>query len=539
LTLFWIALRLSRTGAIATAAIGIANAFGQTLGYAQFAGQTPADRAAFAHSMELLGRQLMYLLPVPAQLDTMAGYVDWRQFGIMPVFLGFWALMAAAGAGRGDEERGLVEGWLVAGVSRGAYVASRVAAFALAAVLVIALTCVPTAIGAAVGREPVPWGALALQGVALLALTGCLYGIALFAAQLTVTRRGAVGLGAAVLVALFMVNSAARSGGLEAIRWLSPFWAYDRSHPLLRGGSLDGPATLGLAAAATGLVAIAWLAFRARDLGAPLVRVFTASGPPRIRPSRDPFLRPPVVALIDMQRAWVALWMAGVAVLAVFLLSFIRTLVDSLSTVPSMRPYLERAGLGDYTSFVGAIWLSTLLLLVSAYAIAQANGWAAEDAEGRLETVLAQPVSRRRVVLERLVALLATATLIVAAGSLATLAAASAADIDLDVGRLALASVLMLAVVFAFGGLGAAGAAWRPRLAVAILASVAIAGYFTQQFAPLFDWPDWVRDLSLYALYGQPLVRDVDWPRIAALLGVGLVGTIIALAAMERRDVGR
>jgi ABC-2 type transport system permease protein len=525
---------------VAIAAIGVATMLAQTLGYAQVGGHTPQDRAIFAQQMELLGRQLTYLLPVPRELDTMAGFLDWRGIGIMPVILAFWAVAAGSGAARGDEERGLLEQWLSAGVSRTGYLASRVMAFTLVAVAVLVVTLVAAALGAALAGEGISALGLGLQGVALLALLVCCYGVAVCCAQLAVTRRAAMGLAGVLLLVTFLVNSAVRAGALEGLRWISPFWAYDRSHPLLREGRLDPDATAALFVAALALIGLTAIAFRFRDLGASLLRGRPRAEPPTLRPSRDPLLALPVLAQLDQQRTWIALWVAAIAALAAFLLSITRVVVDALLAAPTMRVYIERAGLGtSYASFVGLIWLSTLLLLISLYAIAQVNQWAADDAEGRLELVLAQPVSRTRVVLERLVSLLASSALVVTAGAVATLAVASAVGITLDAGRLALASALVLVVVLAFAGLGAAGVAWRPRLAVALLTAIAVTSYFIQQFTPLFDWPRWVGDLSLYALYGQPLSREIDWTRIAALAGIGVGGAAVAVRVMQRRDIGR
>src|SRR6266849_2976254 len=86
---------------LVVAAGGLLNA----VGFAQIAGDTPAARALFAQQMELLARQLTYLLPVPAQLDTMAGYLTWRWFGSAVLIYAFWALLAGAGAGPECPER--------------------------------------------------------------------------------------------------------------------------------------------------------------------------------------------------------------------------------------------------------------------------------------------------------------------------------------------------------------------------------------------------------------------------------------------------
>ena len=104
--------------------------------------------------------------------------------------------------------------------------------------------------------------------------------------------------------------------------------------------------------------------------------------------------------------------------------------------------------------------------------------------------------------------------------------------------RLAVATILMLPVVFAFGAVGHALVGWRPRVAVVLMAAVAVISYFVEQFAPIFDTPDWVARTSFFALYGTPMT-SVDWGGAATLVGIGVVGTAAALVSMQRRDVGR
>ena len=526
-------------GAIATAALGTVGAIAQPLAFATLAGNTPAERAVFGQQMELLALQLTYLLPLPHGLGTMAGWIEWRALGFLEVVVGFWAVMAASGAGRGDEERGLVEHWLAQGVSRGRYIGLRIVAFAALAMAASTLAVGAAGVGAAIVNDGVPAGALALQGVALVGLVLCCYAVALLAAQFVTTRRGAITLGGAVLLILYLVNVVDRNGAeVAAIRSLSPFWLYDQNHPLTAGGVLDLSSTLGLFAAAAAITVLAVVAFVRRDLGAPLVRRTPRDARPTVRPAGNPLLRVPVLAILDQQRVSLVAWTAVVAALGLFFLSFTRTLVDAMLATPSFRVYMERAGIATYTAFIGLSWFSALVLLVSLYAIVQANGWAADDQEGRLEIFAAQPISRARIVVERLAALLIGAAVIVAASSLALLIGAASADISLEAGRVVVGTALTLLVAFAFGGLGAAGVGWRPRLTLGILAAVAIVGYFVQELAPLFQWPEWLANLSVYALYGNPVMTSIDWAREATLLAIGAAASFAALIAMQRRDIG-
>jgi len=540
-TLFQIAVRSHRTGLIATALLGAIGGAVNAIGFVQVAGTTAAERAVFAQQMELLARQLSYLLPAPLQLDTMAGYLVWRAFGVIGIAYAFWGLLSGTGAGRGDEERGLVEEWLAAGVSRGRWLVTRALAFAVVAAFSLVVGLAITEVATIALNEALPIGPLLLQGLVLWALSLASFALGLVVSQLVTTRRAASSIGGVLLLAFFLVNSASRSGlDVGSLRWLSPFYLAERSTPLLRGGLLDTAATASLLVEALVLLVLAGIAFIRRDVGASLFRGRAGTSRPVRRPAGDPLLRLPILSLVDQQRLWIVGWAIGLAGLAWFLTSLTKTVVDALATsdIPAMRVYFERAGITAYADFVGVIWFSTLLLLVSLFIVAQVNGWAADDAEGRLETILSAPVSRTRVVVERIAAVIVAVALVVAASSAAVYLAAGSAGISLPFGRFVLASADVVPVAFAFAGIGHALVGWRPRLAVVALGVVAAIGYLTQQFAPLFGWPDWVKNTSLYALYGTPMSKD-EWGGMATLVAIGLAGTAVALVVMRRRDVGR
>jgi ABC-2 type transport system permease protein len=538
MTLVRIALKQQTVGVIALAFVVAIGGVLNTLAFVQIAGTTPAERAAFAQQMTLLGAQLSYMLPVPVHIDTLAGYLEWRWFGTLVVIFGIWAAISASGSGRGDEERGLVEQWLAAGVGRARYLITRVAVFAALATIVI--TTMQVWILLSAGGEPLPAGELLAMGVNLLAATLCCYGIALVIAQLVTTRRAAGGIAAGLVIALFLINGAGRTADLGAVRWLSPFYLFERSRPLTSAGTLDVGAIRVLFGAAVVLITIGIVTFARRDLGGTALPVTSRESRATRSPSRDPLLRLPVLGPLRQQRIWVAAWLVGFVVLSASLTSITRTIVDSLtsSEVPFLRAYFDRAGLGVYDSFVGVIWLSTAMLLLSIYAIVQVAGWSADDAEGRLATILSAPVTHTRVIIERLATLLVAVGLIAAASSVAVYVVAAGQGITLDGGRVALAAALLLTIPFAFGSIGQFVSASRPRLAVVALSAVAVFSYFVQQFVPLFGLPEWVANLSLYTLYGTPMSGDIKWAGVAGLVGIGAVATAASLVALRRRDVG-
>jgi len=298
-----IGLRFHRTGMMATAAIAGLNGILQSLGFKAIVGNSEAARQQFGLQMQLLGRQVSYLVPLPVHPETLAGYVQWRVFGFFPLIFGFWALMAGSGVIRGDEERGLLELWLANRISRSRLTAARSGAFVIAVGGAIVVACVLTAFGANAAASPLPIDGLLANGAALLALTAACFGIALLIAQFADSRRVAAGVGAIVLLGLFLLNSFGRTlDELARVRGISPFFYYDRVNGLSPGGHVDWVSTLDLVVAALVLIVLAGFAFARRDLGSGLVRRRPVERPPVTEASRNPLLRLPVLAAIYEQR---------------------------------------------------------------------------------------------------------------------------------------------------------------------------------------------------------------------------------------------
>ena len=542
-TLLRLSLRLSRTGFVACAVIGALSGVLQAGGFATAAGGTPAERQIFAAQMEPLAAQMSYLLPLPRRIDTLAGFVQWRSFGLLPLVFGFWTLFAAAGAVRADEERGLVEQWLGAGVSRVRYVVARLVGFVIAASGAISITCVATGAAAAAVGEPIAAVRLALQGTVLLATVAALYALFLLVAQFVTTARSAAGVGGGLLAVLFFLNSFSRTQeAVEPFARISPFWHHDRTRALLPDGSFDLASTLVLAGAAVALAALAGGAFRGRDLGASVLAGRPRPTPPVFMPSANPLLRLPVVPALYEQRLGLTFWLLGVAVGAVFFASLTRTVIDLMVGTPSMRAYLDammRGGTNYYQAFVGFGWFGVLQLLLAVYVVTQTARWVSEDADGRLEMVLSAPVHRWWVPVERGLALSVAVLAIGGLGAVAAGLGLVAQDIALDWAALTSAALLLLPLGLALAAVGATLVGCWPRAAVVVVATCGIGGYFIPQFGLLLQWPEWAMRLSVFELYGSPLARGVYWEGLWILLGIAAAGFGLAMFGMERREVGR
>ncbi|MEA2629276.1 MAG: polyether ionophore transport system permease protein, partial [Chloroflexota bacterium] len=463
-------LRLGRWGLLGFSAVGFIATFINAVAFYAVAGHTQAEREAFAKSFAQIAAQLTVLLPPPTRLDTVGGYVQYRAYGSLVIVFAIWALAAATGAARADEERGIVEMILATGLSRARAITARIAAFAIAAFVAALAASLGLFEGAVTGQESFPIGP-ALEAALLLAVfTLSCYSLVLLVAQL-VAPRMATPAAAAVLLALFLLNSLSRTfDSLATVRWLSPFRYYELSRPLAPGGNLDLNATLVLAGIALVSGALATVAFTQRDLGSALFALRSAGRPPTHEPSRAAVWRVPVIRGLYDRRVGLLGWTAGVAVMAALFVVLTKTIVQPLLAIPGLAGYFASFIHGDvFASFLSFIWFGFAELLMAGYAISEVARWSAEDIDGRLELILSNPVSRTRVVIERAVVLALGALVIASVSGLAVGVESHYQGIDLDFGRLAEASLLLVPFTLVFGAVGALLAARLPRATIGIL----------------------------------------------------------------------
>lgn len=491
--------------------------------------------------MVVLGQQFSVLIPPPVHPETMGGYLTWRVSGSVALLFAGWALASAAGAGRGDEERGLVDAVIAEGFSRTRFVAARILAFAIGCAIAALAIGVGEMAGSARTPDFVGYTGPVLAALPLLAVTLTAYALTLVVCQLTADQRAATGVAGVLLLGLYLIDTLSRAfDWLHPWRALSPFYYYGLNQPLTPGGKLNGGSMLFLAATAAAFSVASAIAFNARDIGSPLIKLPVPAADPTRQPARLWVWTAPIARGLYEQGIALVLWAVGLSALAIIFVNLTKTLLGALLGIPGLAPYFALVGRTNLTeSFLGFEWSGVAKLLLAAFAITQVARWAADDASGRLEEMLSHPIHRTDVVLERFM-VLTLQTLVIASVSAAALGiAANRQGIGVETGRVVESALLLIPLVWAFGGIGAVMTALAPRPAVALLSGVAIASYFVAQIGPLFKWPQWVVDSSLFQLYGNPIASGIDRGGLAILLVITAVTFASAILLMLRRDIGR
>jgi ABC-2 type transport system permease protein len=535
----WMAWRLHRRGLLGFGGGGFLISVLYGFAYLQAAGTTAASRAAFGHSISAVAKQFAFLIPVPVHPETLGGYEQYKWLSGAIVMMMIWAAIAGVGVGRGDEERGLTEQWLAAGLSRTRLVLARSAAFGLA----LLVACVASTLGIAVvapvvQQDPNFAGELG-KAVSMAAGLFACYAIALLISQLPAERQTATALGVGAPVLLLIVNGIADT--INSASWIgatSPFHWMEKTSSAAPGGAFDLGATVGLAVAAAALIAVAIPIFRRRDIGSGLFAWGRHAGAPVRTASHNLLLRRPFTEGLWEQRIGLGVWAVGTLLFGSLMVSVTKSVADVLFSDPLLAAIFQRAAPGPaYAALLGFLWFGVALLVLAGYAVVQVSRWAAQDQEGRVEMLLSAPISRSRVIVERALEFALASLLIVIAGYLGVAVQLPFSGLNLDGGRVFTASLLLWPFALAFGGLGVAVASRWPRIAVTFLAAFAVVEYFLGDLAPLFKLPDWMANLSVFHLYGNPVLGSISWTPALSMLLVFVLGFGAALILMRRRDV--
>jgi ABC-2 type transport system permease protein len=249
-------------------------------------------------------------------------------------------------------------------------------------------------------------------------------------------------------------------------------------------------------------------------------------------------------------REQILVWAAGVAVLGaanvLFFPSF-QNMPGLLSFLDNLSPSLK-ALLGDVHAmatpegFLRVKLFEPLPLLLSIFGVSQAAQLLAGEAEARtIDLLLSRPVSRRRVVVEKYLAV-ATGILFIAAGLAVGLWLSLLVSlVEVSWTRLAAATLCCLPLTCLFSALALLGSSLLPRARRAALLAgvVVVASYVLETLRVLSPALARWRPLSLFAHQKEAftLAGAVGWGELGLLAGIAILLVTAAVATYERRDV--
>lgn len=252
----------------------------------------------------------------------------------------------------------------------------------------------------------------------------------------------------------------------------------------------------------------------------------------------------------EQRRALIG-WTVGLIALALTMLSLYPTIRGNHQFSQLFESYPKAFksmfGISDYTSgpgyLRGEIFSLSAPLLLSIFAILWGSDLTAgEEQRMTIDVLMANPVSRRRVVLEKWGALIAGTA--VAAGGLwlALVVGGPLVSLHVAIADLTAAVIASWLVAVVFGTIAMAVGATTGRRGIArgVGALVAVAAYLLSSLAELVGWLQHVRPVSpwYHAVGVDPLGRGFQMPHLLLLVAIVLVAAAAAVASFDRRDLG-
>lgn len=362
------------------------------------------------------------------------------------------------------------------------------------------------------------------------------------------------------------------AGGLLVISWLwatllplvdriadlarlSPWYYFSSTSPLLNGVDWGHMAVLGaLTVTGAGLAVVGlrrrdlksgWTSSGLRDRLATNERVDAVLR--RLSGNGHPVGSITTKTLGDIRLAATVTGLI-LAVMALMMGMIYRALDDALVQLGGALPetMLEVLGIADFTTVHG--FLNAELFSITGPAaiiylaiVMGGKALAGEQDDGSLDLLLANPVSRTRVLLAKASALAVTVVGVSLVFGAFTWLGVAAAGIEVRVGGIVAVSVHLAGLGLFFGGVALLlGAAFgRGRITMAGTAGIALLTYVANGFLAVNDrFAGWLRASPWYYYTGSnPLQEGLEPGHLGVLLGAALLLLAAAAHTFERADV--
>jgi len=468
------------------------------------------------------------------KLGTLGGYMSWKYGALFGLGTALWSILALSGTLAGEVSRGSLDF-----VAAGPFGKRRIALEKLAAHLTmlwlamafvaIMIFASSNAFGDAALGDQIPLGGAISFTLWAGFLAMCFGGLA-FALAPLLGRAGSAAIAAVVMMVLWVVSGLDVGGPMVN---LSPFHWTVNHVPL--AGFYDWPGMIAVLVVGVVLLAVGVEAFSRRDLGV-TANVSLPSLPAGVLGVRGPIAR----AFGDQLPRALA-WALGMgfmgAVLASLVGSFAKQIGGDATLVKTFAAIFPGFDFGTAGGWL-QLYVDIFYIAAGLAAATFVSKWASDETEGRLEELLASPLTRAGWVIAGGTAAIGAVALMTAIFALGIGLGASAGggtpgDALLGSASLGLYAMAIVGVGVAVGGV------WRTSLAAEIAALVVVATYLIDLLAPPLKLPDWFHQLALTAHLGQPMIGHWDVAGVIACLVMAIGGVLLGGWGMTRRDVSR
>lgn len=253
------------------------------------------------------------------------------------------------------------------------------------------------------------------------------------------------------------------------------------------------------------------------------------------------------------QRRWSAFWWSfGIAMFIFINMIFYPSFKDQAAEMEKSFGSLSDStvafvgGSTDFFSPVGflnsQIFFIMLPLLLGILAISLGSSLLARDEQdGTIELLLARPISRTKLLLGKIMAIVGIVALVAIISFVVTVVASRLVGIDVSTAYMAVATLTCLLMSLCFGLISflvtATGKARSASLAIGSF--VALGGYVVSSLASTVDWLEWISRLFPFHYYrpGEILVGNFEWLGIAIFPAIAITCLLLSILVFRKRDL--
>ncbi len=244
-------------------------------------------------------------------------------------------------------------------------------------------------------------------------------------------------------------------------------------------------------------------------------------------------------------------WGLGVAALGLILVPFYDVFMDQqadfLQMIESYPPEFlaffggDAASLATTEGYLGMYGFAMLPVIVGIFAVIAGSGLLASDEEsGRLDLIVAHPISRSALFWGRTLAFAVASFAVMVLGWLGFCVLLGGSSLDLSWGQMALPFLPLLAQTLIYGALALLLSMLLParRYAAACAGLVLVLSYFLSSMAGLNENLATIARLLPYEYFqGGEALNGLDWPPLLGLLAVSAILAVGAWWRFDRRDI--
>jgi ABC-2 type transport system permease protein len=452
----------------------------------------------------------------------------YAQYMLVWVALGYGVMniMVVVRHTRKDEEEGRLDLIGALPVGRNANLLATLLVVLATDALIAVLT---TAIIPAFGVDSIDVAGAATYAFALSSCGFAFAGLAALCAQLTTRARSALGFALALLGLAYLLR-AMGDIGTEALSWISPIGAASRTEAFV--SNLAWPIALlfgeGLVFSLMGFALSS-----ARDSGAGLL------------PQRGGRAHASAVLRGVWSLAWrelrgtIIVWLVVCFVLSA---AYGSVMGDMNAFIENNELYQAFMGVGgdskDITDPVVSMLLLIMAMIATIPVVSVVNRLKSEERHGRLEQVLAKPVSRSYLFAGYFVIALAVAVLMMAANVVGFwIAASNSMAGAMSFATIAKIGTNYLPAIVAFAGLAALLVGALPK-AASLTWIWLVYAFLALYIGRTMDLPSWVDKASPFSLLPDYPMSAFEPVTFVAIGAVGVALALIGMLVYRGRDIG-